>query len=162
MNIVLNKQAVEWCLWSTEIYKHTKKQFQAKEWEETHKNFCPVTLSWTKFKTTGDTIHHQEESGDGLMEEINIHKAKASGFLLLKHSWENIMIMLSFIQANSSKSGQFFLQKPAARGSCLSAHFLCMLSPQSFSTSQCKLRMLESIIILILSQTVTKLCFPTK
>lgn len=124
-----------------------------------NKNFCPVTLSQIKFKTTSDTIHQQEESGDGLMEEINVHKAKASGFLLLKHNWENIMIMLSFMQANSSKSGQFFLQKPAAHGSCLSAHFLCRLSPQHFSTSQCKLRMLESIIMLVLSQTVTKLCF---
>lgn len=143
----------------TEIYKHPKKRFQAKEWKQTHMNFCPVPLSRTKFKTTSDTIHCQEESGDGLIEEINVHKAKASGFFLLKHSWENIRIMLSFKQTNSSKSGQFFLQKPAAHGSCLSAHFLCTLSPQHFSTSQYKLRMLESIIILILSQTMTKLCF---
>lgn len=66
------------------------------------------------------------------MEEINVHKAKASGFLLLKHSWENTMIMLSFMQANSSESGHFFLQKPAAHGSYLS---VCMFSIESFTTA---------------------------
>lgn len=64
------------------------------------------------------------------MEEINVHKAKASGFLLLKHSWENSMIMLSFMQANSFKSGQFFLQKPAAHGSYL---FVCTFSMHIFT-----------------------------
>lgn len=45
------------------------------------------------------------------MEEINVHKAKASVFFFLEHSWENLMIMLSSMQANSSESGRLFLQK---------------------------------------------------
>ena len=64
------------------------------------------------------------------MEEINVRKAKASDFLLLKHSWENTMIMLSFMQANSSESGHLFLQKPAGHGSYLS---VCRFSMGSFT-----------------------------
>lgn len=66
------------------------------------------------------------------MEEIIVHKAKASGFLSLKYSWENIMIMLSFMQANRSESGHLFFQKPAARGSYLS---VCRFSIAAFTTA---------------------------